>query len=1068
MSKWSKDSKNGSQAHRLSSLMMASVLMPLLSVPVFAQGEVAEEEVIVSATRRALQDALTLKRETTSISDVLASGDIGEIPSLSVAEALEAIPGATTHRLKGSGTQVSLRGLGPTLGLETFNGRTVTTGAANRSVNFQQFPSELMNKIQIFKSQSADMIEGGTSGVVELQTARPLDYGKRRVVVNMRGKYNSLATRQEGNDGLGYRGSLSYIDQFDTAAGPVGITMGYSAYDSGSPEEAFVASSTTSGCADAGLTSAQQVADLDHIDESCGNDDLITDVRDEASLNGVADQENFSDFYFLNSSAAFRNVDDVEKRRAFMGAVQWQPADEFEFNADIQLSSKDYEEARSEILFDNIRNGHYNVELDPDSYKANSWSGFSRVRLDNNLYRRVEDYRGGGLAFTYTPTDRLTLDADISYSFTHRSRNQRYVRFRTNDNVNYDFVNDGALPEITTYNLWTDGSSGEDLGVAFDSSDLSQFDTPATIRSRKRDQRSTQEAIRLDAKYDLDTSFFSSVEAGLRYSTNQRLTQQDDSQETSLEVVFARYHGGLEVDNATLRENISDACGTGPLNPSFASGTSAELQAGWAGFDTACAINLVTGGLNDEGFTNEEELAAAGISDDSGNDIDVLETVSAVYLKANFNTELAGLPLYGNFGVRALETTVESQGFDVQYSIVSCNPGDATGAGGPYEGAYGEDVCGNTLVEDLPDTTSENFWFLKRNDVLSRPFQSNTITSVLPSATAILDISDDFTIRTAVYRALSRDNIDYYRSGYTYGEDEFDDRDDFEDVVSNDILSVSTGNAFLEPYLSWNLDLSFEFYFNEESTVSVALYYKDFEASLITVVDENQPLEVSYYGHENFVNIEAGDVPDGFEACDDTLAIGVAGVCTVATDISYFSNIDQNNTLYGLELNAQTVFTFLPYPFDGLGGRLTYNYAATDYQTQDGIWGDYLDGTTGEIKESPLTNLDEGTFFGQSDHSGSLTVFWDIGPINLQWITKYRSEYLQPNLGETKSNRWIQPFTYIDFAARWRINDIFKLRATVQNAFDEPQVSSRGTISGNSSGWSSTGPKYELGLTASF
>lgn len=77
----------------ISSLMLAGVIAPLFSISAFAQDKdnVMLEEVVVTATRQALQDALTLKRETTSISDVLASGDIGEIPSLSVAEALEAI-----------------------------------------------------------------------------------------------------------------------------------------------------------------------------------------------------------------------------------------------------------------------------------------------------------------------------------------------------------------------------------------------------------------------------------------------------------------------------------------------------------------------------------------------------------------------------------------------------------------------------------------------------------------------------------------------------------------------------------------------------------------------------------------------------------------------------------------------------------------------------------------------------------------------------------------------------------------------------------------------------------------
>ncbi|MBU2986036.1 TonB-dependent receptor [Saccharophagus degradans] len=1027
----------------ISSLMLAGVIAPLFSISAFAQDKdnVMLEEVVVTATRQALQDALTLKRETTSISDVLASGDIGEIPSLSVAEALEAIPGATTHRLKGSGSQVSLRGLGPTLGLETFNGRTVTTGSENRSVNFQQFPSELMDKIQIYKSQSADMIEGGTSGVVELKTVRPLDYGKNVTVVDVRGKFNSYAARQDDNDGFGYRGSASHINQFETDFGPVGVSVGVALYDHGNPEESYNPSSSTTACVNQDWTSqeAMLAARSTSFKEDCAPTNPAgargTAYTDATGV--LASGADLNDVYIVNNSGAYRNLNDNENRRAFMGAVQWQPSDDWEFNVDLQLSSKSYEEARSEIQADNMRRGHYDVVLDPNSYNALSWKGTSQVRLDNNMYRRVEDYVGGGFAVTFTPTDRLTLDADLSYSDTHRSRNQRYVRFRTSDYIDYSFVNASDTPELTF------GGNVEG-GVEFDPTDLSSFDLGATIRSRKFDQKHTMEAIRLDADYAMDEgSFITSYETGIRYSTNKRVVEADDSQETGIEVIYALYTDGdmanPTVSNTELRGRIAQECGIDFPNDNFGAGTNAAKSAPWASFDTECAISLVTNGKATEGITHEQALAAAGMSDVLGDDINVSETVTAAYIKANYSTELGSIPVYGNFGVRVLETTVESIGYKVGYTAVSCNPDDAGVS-------YSADLCGFT------EDASGDDWYLKRDGRVETLTDTNSITSFLPSVTAIFDISDEFLIRSAIYRALSRENIDWYANGYSYGEDEFDDRNGVNGVLTDDIRSASTGNPYLKPYMSWNADVSFEWYFSPESSISTAFYYKDFEAT---------------YANERVETTQTVGVFGG----DESLGAGTAAPGEIVyyeqdVAVTKFVNVDQNNSLYGLELNAQTVFTMLPSPFDGLGTRLTYNYAQTDYVTQDAVWGDAVDEDGNVIVGLP--NLDEGSFFGQSDHSGSLTVFWDIGDLNLQWITKYRSEYLQPNLGIAAGNRWIAPFTLMDFAASYKINKTFKVRATVQNAFDEPQVGNRVSKTGNSTLWSATGPKFELGVTAKF
>jgi iron complex outermembrane receptor protein len=145
------------------------------------------EEVIVTGTRQLIKDSISIKRDNVMVVDGLSASDIGEIPALSIGEALESLTGVASHRENGGATEVSIRGLGPFLSATTFNGREATNGSGDRSVNFSQFPSELMNKIIVYKTQDATLIEGGVAGVIALETLRPLNYGKRRFQFDLKG-----------------------------------------------------------------------------------------------------------------------------------------------------------------------------------------------------------------------------------------------------------------------------------------------------------------------------------------------------------------------------------------------------------------------------------------------------------------------------------------------------------------------------------------------------------------------------------------------------------------------------------------------------------------------------------------------------------------------------------------------------------------------------------------------------------------------------------------------------------------------------------------------------------------
>ena len=158
-------------------------------------------EVVVTGIRATQRNSTAVKRNATVIVDAIVNEEIGALPDNSVAETLERIVGVTADRFKGSASEISIRGLGPYLGFSTLNGREVSSGSGDRAVSFQQFPSELTNGVLVYKSQQADFVEGGVSGVIELRTLRPLEYGRRRFQAEGRLNYLPYADKADADIG---------------------------------------------------------------------------------------------------------------------------------------------------------------------------------------------------------------------------------------------------------------------------------------------------------------------------------------------------------------------------------------------------------------------------------------------------------------------------------------------------------------------------------------------------------------------------------------------------------------------------------------------------------------------------------------------------------------------------------------------------------------------------------------------------------------------------------------------------------------------------------------------------
>ena len=191
-------------------------------------------EVVVTGIRQSLQKAIEIKRTSDDQVDAISATDIGKLPDKNVADALQRLPGVnTTSAASGEGgfdenDRVSIRGTSPSLTQVTIDGHSVSTGdwfildqfqAVGRSVSFELLPSEIVQGVNVYKTQDASLLEGGTAGAVDIQTRDPLKLGQALTLEgSVQGAYSTLtkSTKPQINALLGWKspdGNLGVIVQ---------------------------------------------------------------------------------------------------------------------------------------------------------------------------------------------------------------------------------------------------------------------------------------------------------------------------------------------------------------------------------------------------------------------------------------------------------------------------------------------------------------------------------------------------------------------------------------------------------------------------------------------------------------------------------------------------------------------------------------------------------------------------------------------------------------------------------------------------------------------------------------
>ena len=172
-----------------------------------------ENVIIVSGFRESLENAVREKKENDQIVESVSAEDIGKLPDNSIGESIARLPGVTSQRANGRANIIAIRGFGPDFSTTLLNGREQTSTNDNRGIEFDQFPSEVVNQVVIYKSPSASVVGQGLVGTVDVRTIRPLEYGRKVLAIGARGSYADLGALNAGSKEFGYRANATYVDQ---------------------------------------------------------------------------------------------------------------------------------------------------------------------------------------------------------------------------------------------------------------------------------------------------------------------------------------------------------------------------------------------------------------------------------------------------------------------------------------------------------------------------------------------------------------------------------------------------------------------------------------------------------------------------------------------------------------------------------------------------------------------------------------------------------------------------------------------------------------------------------------
>ncbi|WP_347302391.1 TonB-dependent receptor [Croceibacterium sp. TMG7-5b_MA50] len=437
---------------------------PTDQVPANPPGQpVAEgDQIIVTGLRRSLESAAEIKRNSDAFVDAIVAEDIGKLPDTFASSALARVSGVTVSRGGGESAGVTVRGL-PDIST-TYNGREIFT-AEGRFVQIQDFPAGTVAALEVFKSPTANLVEGGIGGQVNVRGRRPFDFAG----FELSGSLNGVDWDQ--SDKLSWNGNLLVSNRWDTGIGEIGV-----------------------------LVNASYVG-LNFLD-STREQSLVIGTSPPASGSGPSVRYPDAQALFLGYGDRFRPSANA--------AIQWKPTPELEIYVDGLFQGyrgKDFNRFMFVPIFGDGTTLTNLTTREGDPTIANSATVTGAFRPDGfygSFNGKTDTYQvGGGVIWQ---RDALRLSADVAYT------DSTY----TLDGVNIDY----AFASSPVRNVQFE--QGDDGGPSFEFVNFNVGD-PANYISRGLFQEYLEVGgkdiqARADAQYEFDGGFLQRLDFGVRFN----------------------------------------------------------------------------------------------------------------------------------------------------------------------------------------------------------------------------------------------------------------------------------------------------------------------------------------------------------------------------------------------------------------------------------------------------------------------------------------------------------------------------------------------------------------------
>jgi iron complex outermembrane receptor protein len=471
---------------RAAVLLAAAGLIAALPMQVRAADQPLEE-VTVTGIRASIQSAIEVKRESGDIVEAISAEDIGKLPDPSIAESLTRLPGVTAQRSDGRTSDISIRGFGPDFNGTLMNGREQVSTGDNRAIQFDQYPAELIHAVEVYKTPDASLIGQGLAGTIDLQTTRPLEYGKRALVFDVRGIKNGNGDLGAGSTDKQYRASLSYVDQFFDNT--LGLTLGFARLD------------TPTDTKEVGLYDPWHTNDPTGFNYHAGvpTTTWVTDGIKSLASTGL------------------------DKRDGSVATLEWRPNAAFTSTVDAYYTTRTWADDRRSIEanlgnFPNTTN-YSNLVTGGDNTLIGATVANLVPLARNFLYTTRDRIFATGWNNKWTPGD-WTFAADVSYSRATRDE-QDYETQGTYQGGVTDtgtfYIPSSSAPSFTLNNGYTDPSKVL-VGPTIYGAGYSRF--PHVVDELK--------SVRLDAGHTL-SGWFSALQGGVNFDDRTKNKTQPEA-----------------------------------------------------------------------------------------------------------------------------------------------------------------------------------------------------------------------------------------------------------------------------------------------------------------------------------------------------------------------------------------------------------------------------------------------------------------------------------------------------------------------------------------------------------